>query len=289
MANTWIEFIKVWAKKNNKSYGCAISDPQLKIDYRKAYPSKQQQKERQSAEREKMGMEDMDAPEEEIIIEPVKKKGKKKSTKKLEAKEMEMMGMEDRDAPEKKQKKGISSEKVLTNANLVQYIKSFTPEKITKQQLEKYSEDIRNGIDYWGRMLETIQLMDLNKNKNKKQKDKILKELDENIELIFAMYGLSTQRLEYLAKKSKLKFDDEATYYPIEELESSDFYYKFDIGYDGEVGKDTSDNIGEALVYSFKNYKELMEEMGVLQRDAVIILNKRLTNKGIKTQFKEPK
>lgn len=86
MPNKWVDYVKRWAKKNNMSYGCALGDPQLKIDYRKSSTTTKQ-------ERDMMGGEDRDASEEEIVEIIVPKK--KKSTKKLEAKEREMMGAED--------------------------------------------------------------------------------------------------------------------------------------------------------------------------------------------------
>ena len=86
MPNKWVDYVKRWAKKNNMSYGCALGDPQLKIDYRKSSTTTKQ-------ERDMMGGEDRDASEEEIVEIIVPKK--KKSTKKLEAKEREMMGSED--------------------------------------------------------------------------------------------------------------------------------------------------------------------------------------------------
>ena len=36
MANKWIEHIKKWAKDNNSTYGCALSNPKCKEDYKKS-------------------------------------------------------------------------------------------------------------------------------------------------------------------------------------------------------------------------------------------------------------
>lgn len=33
MANTWIEWVKSYAKKKNLTYGCAMSDPECKKGY----------------------------------------------------------------------------------------------------------------------------------------------------------------------------------------------------------------------------------------------------------------
>ena len=36
MANSWVEHIKKFAKDNNITYGCALSDPRCKADYAKS-------------------------------------------------------------------------------------------------------------------------------------------------------------------------------------------------------------------------------------------------------------
>jgi hypothetical protein len=59
MANKWVEFVKKWSKKKGMTYGCALSQPQLKIDYRKAYPTKNQERFRESVELGEMGDEDI--------------------------------------------------------------------------------------------------------------------------------------------------------------------------------------------------------------------------------------
>jgi hypothetical protein len=38
MPNRWIEFIREWAKQNQTTYSCALSDPELKIAYRLQFP-----------------------------------------------------------------------------------------------------------------------------------------------------------------------------------------------------------------------------------------------------------
>ena len=35
MANSWVEHIKKWAKDNNSTYGCALSNPRCKEEYAK--------------------------------------------------------------------------------------------------------------------------------------------------------------------------------------------------------------------------------------------------------------
>jgi hypothetical protein len=143
MANKWVEFIKSWAKKHNKSYGCALSDPQLKIDYRKAHPSKQQQKERETSERETMGMEDRDALEEEVlIVEPTKKK--RKSTKKLEAKERETMAMEDELSYQTRERPKIG---IFKEPKMLQYAIASKKSKLFNRELMKKLDEEMKKID----------------------------------------------------------------------------------------------------------------------------------------------
>jgi len=74
MPNRWIEFVKEFAAKNNITYGCALTKPELKTEYRSKYPKDNKvEKEPVKVVEEK----------EEIVIEPVKKKRVKKA-KKLE-------------------------------------------------------------------------------------------------------------------------------------------------------------------------------------------------------------
>jgi len=56
MPNRWIEYVKKFARENNMTYGCALSDPVMKAGYKKI------PKRTQKAEREQMGAEDSDAP-----------------------------------------------------------------------------------------------------------------------------------------------------------------------------------------------------------------------------------
>jgi len=51
MANKWIEHIKKWAKDNNSTYGCALSNPKCKEDYKKSKEEpKQEEKFKRSYE-----------------------------------------------------------------------------------------------------------------------------------------------------------------------------------------------------------------------------------------------
>jgi hypothetical protein len=60
MPNRWTEFVKAFAAKKDLTYGCALSTPACKEEYKKMYGATK--KVSQKKERETMGGEDMDAP-----------------------------------------------------------------------------------------------------------------------------------------------------------------------------------------------------------------------------------
>lgn len=57
MTNRWIEFVKKWAKDNDTTYGCALSQPACKTEYQKKYGNRK--KLTQKKEQEIMGAEDI--------------------------------------------------------------------------------------------------------------------------------------------------------------------------------------------------------------------------------------
>ena len=52
----WTDFIKAWSKENNTTYGCAMSDPEMKKAYYEKFPkqTKEQKKANKDEEQEKM-------------------------------------------------------------------------------------------------------------------------------------------------------------------------------------------------------------------------------------------
>lgn len=77
MPNRWTEFVKAYAAKKDLTYGCALSTPACKEEYKKMYGASK--KVSQKKERETMGGEDMDAPapKENITFKVSEKKGRK--------------------------------------------------------------------------------------------------------------------------------------------------------------------------------------------------------------------
>jgi len=72
--NRWTNFVREWAVKNGLSYGCALSDPAMRDEYKAKYGNRKRLT--QTKEKEMMGQEDKDAIE--LVIEEVApKKGKK--------------------------------------------------------------------------------------------------------------------------------------------------------------------------------------------------------------------
>jgi len=80
----WTDYVREWAAKKNLSYGCAISKPEIKIDYKRFKeqnkpPTKKQGK-AESKERGSMGANDVNVyPQEYITPAPKKSKREKEN------------------------------------------------------------------------------------------------------------------------------------------------------------------------------------------------------------------
>jgi hypothetical protein len=92
--NAWTDHIHDFAKRNNMTYMCALSNAKCKEEYHSKKPKKV--KKGRLAEKEQMGMEDIDAPVDKKKQVKFKKAVlAKKLEKETEKKENEQMGMED--------------------------------------------------------------------------------------------------------------------------------------------------------------------------------------------------
>jgi hypothetical protein len=93
--NRWVDFIRKWAKDNDTTYSCALSNPKCKDAYRAKYGIKKAVPAR--TERERMGLEDVnvgkkprrikDIAEEVIAAAKAKAKPDKPPKKKLKIRE----------------------------------------------------------------------------------------------------------------------------------------------------------------------------------------------------------
>jgi hypothetical protein len=105
MPNQWVSHVKQFAADNNLSYGCALSKPECKETYRAKYGVSKKLSKKDNIQ--KMGAEDKDAPNIQLVV---KEKKKRRPTLKLE----EVM-MEDEDnrskmvATQEKKKKVLAS------------------------------------------------------------------------------------------------------------------------------------------------------------------------------------
>ena len=76
MPNRWVDHVKQFAADNNLSYGCALSKPECKETYRAKYGVTKKLTKKQNIE--KMGAEDMNAPNIQLVVKETKKKQKPK-------------------------------------------------------------------------------------------------------------------------------------------------------------------------------------------------------------------
>jgi hypothetical protein len=120
MPNRWVDHVKSFAAQNNLSYACALSTPDCKDSYRAKYGVTKKLTKKQNIE--KMGAEDKDAPNIQLVIK--EKKKPKRGPKELVIKEkkkrrptlkLEEVMMEDEDnrskmvATQEKKKKVLAS------------------------------------------------------------------------------------------------------------------------------------------------------------------------------------
>jgi hypothetical protein len=109
MPSVWIDFVKTWASKNNVSYGCALSQPKLKEEYRIWKQGKKTLKDLvvQPVESASPSTEPtnkniiISKKEEEFLIEPKKKKRVKKAKQNLSETSLMMAEDVNRNLPKK--------------------------------------------------------------------------------------------------------------------------------------------------------------------------------------------
>lgn len=342
MPNKWILFVKKWAAKKGLSYGCALSQPQLKIDYRKAYPTKQQQSFREAVERG--GMEDEDknvgvVPKRKKVLTVTEAERKIHPAIRFGLKEGDIVRLnKNKSVYEKgdlfrvseiiynaedarpdtafnmhydnsivllhegdlsvmrivswtptslftKMPKGTkfddgveepksAAEKVLTNPTLLKYIQEFNKPKISKKQIDSFAENIKN-INYLSGVVLTAIYPKLVKYKTKKQKEIVGEKAFKISGVIDEMVDLLVEQLEFLANE---KVEKDKLYYN-KKMSYEDYGTRLGIGSDLTADKNTAERIDEIMEYAFDNFKNIMEKMGVPEKDAVNILNKRLENK----------
>lgn len=126
MPNRWTDFVKKWAKDHDTTYGCALSQPACKNEYRAKYGQRKNLP--KSKEKELMGMEDVDAKP------PIQLKIKEKPKKKpaSEAKERMAMASEDISSRLKRDKDKALEERYSMGAEEFQtkkYLKDLEKEK----------------------------------------------------------------------------------------------------------------------------------------------------------------
>ncbi len=59
MPNAWVMHVKKWSAANNKSYGCAVSDPDCKSSYKKPVKEKKPPKSKEEKKQKKENFQEM--------------------------------------------------------------------------------------------------------------------------------------------------------------------------------------------------------------------------------------
>jgi hypothetical protein len=271
MANKWIDFVRAYAKKNNITFGCALGDKNMLEQYRKqkvkSVPKKKKlvvvgDIDKQKRETEMMGMEDVNIPDEKIVIKRKKPKAKKPAEKPAE------------------KPKTSAAQYTLQSKYLTREIKSFIDFRFNEKDRKEVVEDIRSGLQFWLDALASYETFENLKYKNKRQEKAILRNIEDEVAFSgYLMRYLAVERLEFLIKKNKLKPLNDDEYYDTDvdnmDLERIGLYYDVDSG-DYKTDGDSLDDVKAVLTYLKNNFMEVMEKMDITPTDAITILNKRI-------------
>jgi len=144
--NRWVNWVKQFSKDNNLSYACALSKPECKDSYRAKYGVTKKLTKKQNIE--KMGAEDINAPNIQLVV---KEKKKRRPTLKLE--EVMMEAEDNRSkmvATQEKKKKVLASlpKPKPEPEQIIAPVKTKTQlQKITIGK-KKYYLDPRNNVLY---------------------------------------------------------------------------------------------------------------------------------------------
>jgi hypothetical protein len=117
--NKWVNFVKQFSKDNNLSYACALSTPECKDSYRAKYGVSKKLTKKQNLE--KMGAEDMDAPNIKLVV----KEKKKRKPKELVIEEEPIMEIEVKAKPKKVKVVPVYNEATDDMSKREEILKSF--------------------------------------------------------------------------------------------------------------------------------------------------------------------
>jgi len=200
MPNRWTEWVKKWATDHDTTYGCALSQPDCKNEYRAKYGNRKKLSQKQ--EKEMMGMEDFDAP--------AKKKAKK--VKKKLIIEEDSDDEETKKAEEKKKKIQESRERwKMTSEDIgsrlsQQIEKSKSAKDKALMELLKKDEDKKRLIEISRMMGEDVNapIRKLIKKVAKKKPMLIIEESDEE-EVITPAKKTKGRPRKYASKEEAYK------------------------------------------------------------------------------------
>jgi hypothetical protein len=181
-----------------------------------------------------------------------------------------------------------ASTKVFESTDLNRVINSFA---FTQQQINEISKRVADGVDYFGQILvfieadiEDIEDNNLIKYRNRNQMKKVKKEVDKTVKILYTMKSLLEDRLNFIAKKYNLNFDDQLLFWK-DGIDIMDYvsYYITDIN--GNATTNMVEEINQLPEFAYENYLDIMKDLELSKEEATRVLNARLKKKKIDVEF----
>lgn len=182
----------------------------------------------------------------------------------------------------------MNTKAVFDNPDLTAIINSYLPRN-TKAEIEKFQEDYRDSIDYWSGLLNIYEIDngDMINYSSNQVKIKVQKKLKTLTNLLTVVSKILQLRIEYLAKKSGVKLNDELFYYELNDIDTFE-YTKVGVYNDFKVKKNALDDLDEVVIDIIDNYYLLLKKLGVNKKEAFDVFNNSKVAKEINLKLIKP-
>jgi hypothetical protein len=180
----------------------------------------------------------------------------------------------------------MNKAKVEESPELMGLIKSYLP-KNTKAEIEKFQEDYANSIQYWFDIIAIYDQEDMINYSSNQVKIKVQKKLKMVKRLLNVVGRILELRIEYLAKKSGVKLNEDLYYTASDDITFND-YYIVGVGNNFKVKKDALDELDDLLSIIVKKYFSLLKDLGVKKKEAYEVFNNSKVAKENNIKLPEP-
>jgi hypothetical protein len=286
MPNKWTTFVKEWAAKNNLSYGCAMTKPECKDEYRKANPKPIKTPKKRQAK----------AKAKDVSYESLEEAMPTEAKKPINLKIKELP----------KKPKISAAQKVFETPDLIREIASYK-ETITDEDVKKIIRDMKE-MRFYENLMDLFHIdreyITFGRGEDAQNNLYLYSGLQKHFKKQQTlMESIIKQRLNFLITKNKLP--EISTFNLDESLPFSWFNatnIKNFIGVtDNRIGNETREKVKQLEILLLKKYIKIMKLMGIREENSIKLLKRKLPKsfklsslssleetKSIKSKTKEP-